>query len=223
MELENLGVKGMSLLEGEYLDLALSLRHGLGREPSPDQGVLLLTNKRVIHLTRDGRQRDVAFAALNDIQVVEVKNSPKTRSALIWGCLGVVVGILLYLVVQNQFGNAIFSAVVGVAASLMGVILIVDYFSSPERAVLVLQAGSAQLQARLHSRRVSRDAYTFINRLFQLKASSVDTGGESTSPGAEAPIPPQESPSPDEGWVPRPDSTGNERPGVDDGNPLQQP
>ena len=246
MELEKLGLKGMSLMDGEYLDLTLSLRHGLSREPRPGEESLLLTNKRVIQLAGSGRRQEATFAALRDIQAAEVKNSSRRMASLIWGILGLIASLILSLVINASFENVIASVIAGVGVGLLGVFLIVDYFLSSEQALLTLQAGSAQLQGHLQRRNVSRDAYTFINRLFQLKTGEGSPAQEMTyTPTPESPSPdegwaprldprqdeplgtgddnpPMESPSPDEDWAPRPDPRQDEPLGTGDDNPPQR-
>ncbi len=172
MEKECLEIEGLSLLEGERLDMTLNYQNGVSRYlPEKGEDALILTNKRVIQVAGGRRSKEATFAALKQIQSISVKRSSKKISTLIWGVLGALGGLAMYKVLQSSFENTTVSAVLGIVGSVLGAILIIDYVFSQDQAVVTLHLGDAQIQARVRGEDGAINAYTFINRVFEMNES----------------------------------------------------
>jgi hypothetical protein len=140
-----------------------------------------LTDKRVIHLHGNGRRRRAMFAAIQEIDVVEVTVQHEGNSAFIWAALAFIVASLLYLVIGQPVGRIAAAVIV----ALMGVYLIVDRLMSRGNTLVTFKTGWSQLQCELDGDRTSSEIYDFINRLFELKGES-NAGGPS-NPGYFSP------------------------------------
>ena len=112
------------------------------------------------------------FASIQDIEAVEFGVEQDGRGAFIWAALAFLVAILLYIVIDHSIGRI---AAAGTVA-LLGVYLVVDQLTTSGRPVVIFKAGSTQLRCDLETEGASEDAYTFINRLFQLKLENGPDG-----------------------------------------------
>ena len=172
MDLDELGFRDVSLMEGERIDSALRLG-GDGNSGGEPQ-VMLLTDRRVIHLQGNGKTRKAVFASIQDIDAVEIGAEHEGSSAFIWAALAFIVAIFLYIVIDQSFARI----AAPIAVGLMGLYLIVDQFLSSGKPFVVFKAGTSQLQCDLTGDPSASDIYPFINRLFQLKERT-DSGGAS--------------------------------------------
>ena len=176
MELERLGFGDVALMDGERIDAALNLRDGLSGDLDEAGDIILLTERRVIHLNASARRRTASFVSVQDIDAVEINAEREGRGAIAWGGLAFVVAIMVWRIWDHPIGSALGA----VAVALMGVYLIVDYWLSPGNIHATFKAGSSELHCGLKSAEASKDIYTFVNRLFQLKGES-DRHGEHRS------------------------------------------
>lgn len=165
MELEQFGFKDISLMNGERVDSSLRLAADGAGDSSIEPEVLLLTDRRVIHLQGNGKRRRAIFASIGNINAVEVSVAKDGNGTYVWAALALVVAVLLFIVIDNTIGRIVGPLVV----ALMGIYLIVDQRLSPGRPMLTFKAGSSELRVELKSEQASSDIYAFINRLFQLK------------------------------------------------------
>ena len=145
-------------MDGEQVDSTLS--------PSDrDSEVVLLTNKRVIHLNGNSRDRLATFASLEDIDAVEIKAEPRGSSGLIWAALAFLVAIALYAAIDHPLGRI----VAPIAVAVMGLYLVIDHVTARGRPLVVFSAGSSQVRCGLTTEQAADDIHGFVNRLFQLK------------------------------------------------------
>lgn len=163
MSLEEFGLQEVSLLRGERLDSTLDLE-GNGDGRSKGGEVVLLTDRRVIH-ARNGRRRKAVFAAIQDIDTIEISQEQQGAGAFIWAGLAFIVAIMLYLVIDAQLTRIGAAAVVAV----MGVYLLADQLLLPGKPLVIFRAGSVQMEVALRAEEVPADVYAFVNRVFQLK------------------------------------------------------
>ena len=172
MELDRFGFAGISLNDGERIESMLPMADDGGGRSSEAPEIMVLTDKRVIHLQGSGSHRQALFASLDDIESVEVTFEREGFGAYIWAALAFFVAILLYVVIANTAGRIIAAGIV----TLMGVYLIADHATSPGRPFVVFKAGSAHVRRDLKGADASANIYPFINRLFQLKAENAADG-----------------------------------------------
>ena len=84
MELEELGFGDVGLIDGERIDSTLDLRDGAVEEGAPAPEVVVLTDRRVIHLSANGRRRSAMFVSLKDVEAVEIASERTGYGGFIW-------------------------------------------------------------------------------------------------------------------------------------------
>ncbi len=153
------------LMEGEEVQESL----GTGQDEKAGragQSVLLLTDRRVIHVSGSGANRKTSYAAIEDINAVEItRQSVEGYSAYIWAVLAFFVAAMLWRVIENQTLSLVAAGIV----ALMGVYLIVDRVLSRGEHALVFKAGGAEIQCPLNGNDDQPRAEALVTRLFELK------------------------------------------------------
>ena len=175
MEIEKLGFRDVSMMDGERVQSSLNLNQGHTEESDADANVVFLTDKRVIHLSTNGPSREAVFMSLRDISTVEVTAERRGGYAgYVWGGLAVVVALLLWFVWDNPPWSYLASMVV----VAMGVYLVFDHLQSTNMMTATFRTGSNQLRLTFKNADQSGEVYSFINHVFQLKDEVVgrDTG-----------------------------------------------
>ena len=151
------------------------VHESLGKDEGDGSGggnIVLLTGKRIIHVSGTGSNQKAAYAAIEDISAVEVtRQSVEGYSAYIWAVLAFFVSAMLWRVIENQTLSIVAAAIV----ALMGVYLIVDRLLSRGEHALVFKAGGAEIQCTLKGDGDQSDAEALIARLFELKDERRDT------------------------------------------------
>lgn len=170
--LEQFGLEGASLLDGEIIDRALDL----GEEGDSSGTVLLLTNRRIIQVYGPPKDRSVTFASVKDIDLVEVTKQTEGNSAYYWAAASFVVAFFLWRVIEHPLGS-IGAAIV---VALMGVYLIADKLLSAGKSVIVFRVGNREFTAYPTGNGVT--AFEFANRVFEIKESA--TGSTTDRPFA---------------------------------------
>ncbi len=170
MSVGEFGLQEVSLLKGERLDSTLDL-DGSGNGSSGSGELVVLTDRRVIH-ARNGRRRKAVFAAIQDIDAIEISQEQQGASAFIWAGLAFIVAIMLYMVIDAALTRIGAAAVVAV----MGIYLLADQLLLPGKPLVVFRAGAFQMEVALRSEEVPDDVYAFVNRVFQLKDDASANG-----------------------------------------------
>ena len=168
LDLAEYGFADVDLMDGERVDTVLDLMGGDGSRNDSKRRLLLLTDRRVIHLDGKTRNPRAVFALLEDVDAVETGAEDEGPGAFVWAGLAFVAALFLYFVIDNVAGRI--SGTVAVA--LLGVYLIGDRMVSSGAPVLVFRAGPAELRCGLRNGRALDDAYPFINRVFELKSDA---------------------------------------------------
>ncbi len=167
-----MGFGDLSLLDGEQVDRGLNTTPGADRAKEENPDMVLLTNRRVIHLKTNGRGRKAVFVSLQDIDSVELLAKRQTRGAVVWGGLSFLVAVMLWQVWDHPWA----SALAALAVMLIGVYLVVDRLSMPGRVRISFSAGSSNLECEVGADG-SGDNIMFINRLFDLKSQQLGDNG----------------------------------------------
>ena len=130
------------------------------------RNIVLLTDRRVLHIVGAGPNRKTSYAAIEDISAVEItRQSAGGYGAFVWAALAFFVAAMLWRVIENPTLSYAAAAIV----TLMGIYLIVDRLLSRGEHALVFKAGSAEIQCALKRDADNSEAETLITRLFELK------------------------------------------------------
>ena len=155
--------RGLDLLDGENVEQVIRL--GDASDEDASGTLLLLTDKRVIYLSGEGKRRRAMYASLRDVQAVEIGYHARGSSAYVWAGLAFLAAFFLFFVIENTLGRIVGPVVV----AGMGVYLIVDNLLTPNRQFVVFRAAGGQLLVDLDGNGVTEAVNEFIARLFQLK------------------------------------------------------
>ena len=157
------GSLGPELLDGENVERVIRL--GDASEDDASRTLLLLTDKRVIYLSGEGKRRRAMYASVRDVQAAEIGYHARGNSAYVWAGLAFLAAFFLFFVIENTLGRVVGPAVV----ACMGVYLIVDNLLTPNRQFVVFRAAGCQLLVDLDGDGQTNAVNDFIARLFQLK------------------------------------------------------
>lgn len=178
MELDNLGLSDVSLSDGERAEF--SLNHS--SESNHSQNVLLLTDRRLIHVQGTDRNRTAIFASIQDIDTAEITFQREGNGPYIWAGLAFVVSILLWRVISNPVGSVLAALLV----AAMGVYLIADHIMTPGTRVLVVRTGTTEIRYDVEAEEDALEVFEFVNHLFRLKSNG-SSNGNSSHPSTFAP------------------------------------
>ncbi len=169
-------VRGIGLLEGEQPLLTLHPRNGLMSGPPSEDDFLLLTDRRVMGLVREGERERYTLASLEDVEAIEITTHSRDPGALALGGLLVVAGLAAGALV-NLFGAHILIALV-VAATIagLGLLSMSKYFVPDESAAVAFRTAASDVRLHLHSERAVQDALAMASYFFKLKAGERPVG-----------------------------------------------
>ena len=156
---------GISLIEGERVDSTVSLDGLRGKDRS---AMLVLTDRRLIHIGAAGRSRTTSFVSVSDVISVEVTN---TRRRSLAGIAWAAAALLVAAAVWPILDHAIFSPIAGAILAGMGIYLAVDrllgydsvlgtFRSAQEQIVISIEDAGGETNAQIH---------TLATRLFEMK------------------------------------------------------
>ena len=155
---------GIALMAGETVHATLGT--SLADNPNADKDSVLLTDRRVIHVSGKRANRRTAHASIEDISAVAIsRQAVRGYGAFVWAALAFFVSVVLWRVIESEM-LALGAAVI---VALMGVYLIVDRLWERGEHGLVIRAGSAEIQCALTDKNAQSQAEAFILRLFELK------------------------------------------------------
>ena len=161
------------LIDGERIDSTVRLSGGTALGAGSGAGVMLLTDRRVIHLQGDGKHQKAAFAAIQDVELVEISFDREGYGAFIWAAMALVVALVLYFFIIDHFAARIAASVV---VALLGVYLIVDKLTFSRRPMVVFKAGSSQVRCELKGEQAAANVQEFIKRFFEFKQEIASNG-----------------------------------------------
>ena len=161
---EDSNLSAVSLMEDEEVQASIGTSEdGI----SADGDVILLTDKRIIHISGTEVNRRLAAAAIEDIGIVEItRQSAGGYSSFIWAALAFFVSFVLWRFVIDNQTIAIAAAVI---VALMGVYLIFDRLTSRGGHILSFKANGADIQCQLPENGNQAGTEALITRLFELK------------------------------------------------------
>ncbi len=169
MDLAEYGFVTVDLLDGERVDTTLHLIGDQNPIRDSKRRLLLLTDRRLIHLDSDTRDHGAVFTSLQDVDAIEIGRERAGAGAFAWAALAFIASLFLYFVLDEQGVWQI----VGVAgAALLGVYLIGDRLLSSGATFMVLKMGPSELRCALNDNRRLDGAHSFIRRVFELKSET---------------------------------------------------
>jgi hypothetical protein len=163
IQLSQFGFEDLSLLDGEHVEMSLDLTDG--SLEATDQEVLVLTDRRLLHLGGSRRNRMVSMAAVPDIGMMQMTNEKEGAGPFIWAALAFFVGIMLWQVVDHAVGGP----AAGIVLLLMGLYIIYDRLTSPGKNILVFKSGVGEIRVEVRNEDVWSEIDSLAHKLFRLK------------------------------------------------------
>ena len=150
----------------EEVKLSFGERHGLETEAGIDHNTLVLTDRRLVRLSGTGTRLDVAFISLEDAQVAEVRLTSRGRKPLLRVALLLAGAVAALLTIDLPPIALPLAAVLGLAGGYH----LFAYLSVSRRGSIHFRTGQEEVDIPFQGD-IADQAYGFVNRFFQLKAS----------------------------------------------------
>ena len=178
METARVEPTDLILLDGEQIAAELETGRDNGHLWSGRHEALILTDSRIIHASTGGRRRGAVIAAVRDIDSVEVTSVRPGIGAYLWAILAVVLSVVLYRIIED----GTWQVVAALAVLVMGAYLVVNQVLDSGEPTAVFRTGGSEIRWLFDAKKDSEAVYGFINRLYQVKASSLQVRNETFSP-----------------------------------------
>ena len=159
---EKLSAAGIRLRRGETAQAALTLTENSAGEGPGNQDCLVLTDKRLFHISGLGDQ--IKSASLQDITDPELAKKPRYHVFLLPAGYFLVMGFAYFIAVALA---GAFQPIVLVPTLLLGGLFIAMWWTSGGDSVIRMKFGDAQLEESVGSEE-QKDASNFVDRLFEL-------------------------------------------------------
>ena len=170
----------LPLSAGEAVEASFGERRGLDPAATGDRRSLVLTDRRLLLMHKNGRRRDVTFVSLLDVGLVEVRRSARGisslwRVALLLAGAGSALATIGYPPLELGLASVL---------ALAALYHLYRYVDVSEEGVILLHLG--QVQAELPYRgRLADEAYDFVNLLFSLKEALLPARAPEPEPAFE--------------------------------------
>ena len=160
----------LPLMADEEIEMAFGEKHGLEADAMTDRNTMVLTKRRLIRLSKMGSSKDMAFMSLRDIHVAEVRRTsrgkrPLWRTALLMAGAGSALATISFLPLAIPL-----AAVLALAGSYH----LLRYLSVSQEGSILFHAGQEEVEISFKGD-MADQAYTFVNRFFNLKEISALT------------------------------------------------
>ena len=176
---------GLTFMDGERVETTLNL---LGETEYPKDGdvskaprrkwrknpadahtnLLVLTDRRLIHLVYNASERESAFVSLSAVSAVRMDARRPGRSAgYVWGGISLLTAALLWAVWDQPVLDVVAAGVV----ALMGLYIMLDYVMAPHAVRMTISAGLLQMTMGVHGSISTQRMNDFANRVFEAKAN----------------------------------------------------
>ena len=183
IDLEQTAFADVDLLDGERAETTLSLSDDPKRRRGAATDMLVLTDRRLIHLADDGRAREAVFIWLADIIAVRV-GTERTGGVggYVWGILSIIAAILVWSIWDRPVLDVVAAGVL----LLMGAYLVWDRLNTPPLFQMAISAGASQMSMNVHRSVPPELVYAFANRLFEAKARGARSDEDDDDPSSRA-------------------------------------
>lgn len=202
LDFEGTAFEGFAFLEGERVETTLDLLrepedpHGGDGSATPrrrrkrkkrsdaNTSLLVLTDRRIIHLVDNSRGRESVFASLSDVSAVRIEAQRPGRAAgFVWGGISLLAAALLWAV----WDRPVLDVAAAGAVALMGLYIVLDYIMAPHVVQMIISAGSSQLAMGVHESISTQRMNGFANSVFEAKSNvHYRDVGQSTRPAGDA-------------------------------------
>ena len=157
----------LPLMADEKIEMSFGERHGLEADAMTDRNTMVLTKRRLIRLSKMGNSKDMAFMSLGDIHVVEVRRTsrgkrPLLRVALLMGGAGSALATIGFLPLAIPLATVL---------ALAGSYHLLRYLNVSQEGSILFHAGQEEMRISFEGD-MADQAYTFVNRFFNLKEIS---------------------------------------------------
>ncbi len=174
----------VGLKEGARVLASLDLRRGLSEGGGVLPDSLVLTDSQLAHVDRTGRRMTSSVVPVRDVSAARVESDRRGPGEYAWGALAILLGLLLWRVVEHPAAGIAAGAVV----AAMGVYLIAEKLLRPiTSVVLVLSDDGLRLRCPLRGGEARTDAYEFISRIYARKAELERIDRAEAAPGPRGP------------------------------------
>ena len=175
-------------MANEEIEMSFGERHGLEADVTTDRNTIVLTDNRLIRLSKVGVSRDVAFISLRDITLAEVRRTlrgkkPLLRVALLMAGAGSALATISFLPLAIPLATVL---------GLAGGYHLLRYLSVSQEGVILFHAGQEEVGISFQGD-MANQAYIFVNRFFLLKETSSAAAEVSEEDRMELDTPREES------------------------------
>ena len=176
---------GLAFMDGEQVETTLNLlgeteypkdgdvskapRRKWGKNPADAHtNLLVLTDRRLLHLVYNASERKSAFVSLSAVSAVRMDARRPGRSAgYVWGGISLLTAALLWAVWDQPVLDVVAAGVV----ALMGLYIMLDYVMAPHAVRMTISAGLSQMTMGVHGSISTQRMNDFANRVFEAKAN----------------------------------------------------
>ena len=166
------------LLEGEQIAATLETGGSNGLMSLGRREALVLTDSRIIHSSAGGRRQGSVIAAVRDIDSVEVTSVRPGIGAYLWAALAVILSVVLYQIIED----GTWQIVAALAVLVMGAYLVVNQILDSGEPTAVFRTNNSEIRWLFDAKKDSEAVYEFINRLYEVKESSLQGRNGTFSP-----------------------------------------
>ena len=175
------GYIDLPLMVGEEVDASFGEKRGMDAEAAGDHNAIVLTDRRLLRLSRSGARRDVSFASLRDVHLAEVRRTSRGmrsvwRAALLLAGAGAALATISYLPIAVPLAAAL---LLGAGYHLF------NHVTVSQEGIILFHAGQEQMGIAYRGN-LTDQAYAFVNRLFHLK-EALSLAPEESSEEPEGP------------------------------------
>ena len=154
----------LPLSADEAVEASFGERRGLDPAAAGDRNSIVLTDRRLLLVHRNGRRRDVTFVSLLDVGLVEVRRTSRGVSPL-WRVVLLLAGAAAALATIGY--PPLEMGLAGVLA-LAALYHLYRYVDVAEEGTILLHLTQEQVWLPYQGR-LAEQAYDFVNRLFSLR------------------------------------------------------
>ena len=171
----------LPLSANEGVEASFGDRRGLDPAAAGDRRSIVLTDRRLLLVHRNGRRKDVTFASLLDVGLVEVRRtsrglSPLWRVALLLVGSGAALATIGYPPLEIGLASIL---------ALAGLFHLYRYLDVAEEGAILLHLGQIQVELQYQGQ-LAAQAYDFADRLFSLKEALIPTLAAAQEPPCES-------------------------------------
>ena len=164
LNLEEFGFGELDALDGERVVAEIDVGQR-DNSPARRKEALLLTNKRILHLSGRDRARRASILSVRELDSVAITLISPGVGAFVWAALAVVLGVFTYTYIENDMAQTVAT----VAILGMGAYLVIDRLMDRGQTYAVFKSGGSQIMWAFNPKDESERVYAFINSVYRVK------------------------------------------------------